>query len=110
MVNFGKVLFLTAAVAAAEICFAESPDWVLKDGSLGRAGRVIEVLDGFGLIKIDTGLQGNLRRGAVCRVVGKDGSVRKVVVVEADGRKSVAMVMSDIKVEKGDAVYITLAN
>lgn len=110
MVNFGKVLFALAVLTVGQPIFAESPEWVLKTTCLQRVNKVLEVRDDLGLVKIDTGSQSNLLTGAVCRVYRNKKHVGDVVVVDSDKTAAVAMITSDIKIEKGDAVYITPAN
>ncbi len=110
MTSFGKVVVFGAVLTAMGIAFAESPDWALKNSYLNRVNRVLETNERLGLIKIDTGSQSNLRRGALCKVYRGKQYIGDVVVVESKKDKSVAMITSDIKIEKGDAVYITPAN
>ena len=110
MAGFGKVVFFFALTAAGLACFAESPEWVLKTNYTNRVNRVSEARDDLGIVRIDTGSQSNLRRGAICKVYRDKKYIGDVVVVESDKTRAVAMVTSDISVEKGDAVYITPAN
>ncbi len=110
MVSFGKVIFLTLVLTFSEICFAESPEWVLKNTYLNRENNVLEVREDLGLIRIDTGSQSNLRRGAFCKVYRGKQYIGDVVIVESEKDKSVAMITSDIEIKKGDVVYITPAN
>lgn len=110
MVTFGKVLFFAAITIVSNLCFAETPEWVLKTSYLNRINRVLEVRDDLGLVRIDTGSQSNLRRGAICKVYRDKEYIGDIVIVESNKTKSVAMITSDIKIEKGDAVYITPAN
>ncbi|MBQ6534152.1 MAG: hypothetical protein IJI37_03195 [Opitutales bacterium] len=110
MANFGKVAFFSALATALGTCFAEAPEWALKTTYLNRANTVVEVREDLGLIKIGTGSQSNLRRGAVCGVYRGKNYIGDVVIVESSKDKAVAMIKSDIKIEKGDAVYITPAN
>ena len=110
MVKFGRVLFFIVVSTASGIIFAESPEWVLKTTYLNRENKVLEVREDLGLVKIDTGLQSNLRRGALCRVYRDKEYIGDVVIIESEKTKSVAMITSDIKIKTGDAVYITPAN
>ena len=110
MVNFGKVLLVCAVAAVGQSIFAESPEWVLKTTYLQRVNKVLEVRDDLGLVKIDTGSQSNLLTGAICRVYRNKQHVGDVVIVDSDKTTAVATIISDIKIEKGDAVYITPAN
>lgn len=109
MAIFGRVIFLLVFFTMG-ICFAESPEWVLKTTYLNRLNKVLEVNEDLGLVKIDTGTQSNLRRGAVCKVYRDKEYIGNVVVIESDKTKAVAMITSDIKIKTGDAVYITPAN
>jgi len=110
MANFGKVIFLSAALAATGMCFAESPDWVLKQLYTKRPMKVAEVYSKLGLVEIDSGSQSNLRSGAFCKIYREGKYVGDVVVVDSNKTKAVAMLTSDITVQKGDAAYITPAN
>lgn len=109
MVTFGRVIFLLV-IFTMGICFAESPEWVLKTTYLNRENKVLTVDEDLGLVRIDTGAQSNLRRGAVCRVYRDKEYIGDVVIIESEKTKAVAMITSDIKIKTGDAVYITPAN
>ena len=110
MATFGRVIFYTVVLSAIGICFAESPEWVLKTTYLNRVNKVLEVNEDLGLVRIDTGSQSNLRRGAVCKVYRGKEYIGNVVIIESEKTRAVAMITSDIKIKTGDAVYITPAN
>lgn len=110
MVKIGRVLFYTVVITAMGISFADSPEWVLKTTYLNRVNKVLEVNEDLGLVRIDTGTQSNLRRGAVCKVYRDKEYIGDVVIIESEKTKAVAMITSDIKIKTGDAVYITPAN
>ncbi len=109
MAKAGKVLFLS--IFSALTCFASSPKWITKDNSFSKEnmGRVVEVIpaENADLVVIDTGLRSNLRIGAVCSVDCPENKTAKVVVVEANRQKSVALVITNNEIPQGAAVYIT---
>lgn len=106
---FGKVLSVFALTML--VSFAEAPRWITKDNCYRaeNRGRVVEVVpsDSADLVVIDTGLQSNVRIGAVCSAASKTGKPGKVVIVEASESKSVGLVITNTEIAKGAEVYIT---
>ncbi len=108
MAGLGKVLFLL--ITSTLLSFA-SPLWITKDNcyDVKNRGKVIEVktAQNADLVVINTGLQSNMRIGAVCSIETQTRKIAKIVIVEASQTKSVGLLITNTEVQKGDAVYIT---
>ena len=109
MERFGKALLMFAC--AMSPCFADAPRWITKDNCYKEENRgiVVEVKPSSNadLVVIDTGLQSNLRIGAVCFAQSKAKEPARVVIVEASEKRSVGLVITNTEIEKGAVVYIT---
>ena len=108
MARLGKVLVLLTI--STLLSFA-SPSWITKDNcyEVKNRGKVIEVktAQNADLVVINTGLQSNIRIGAICSVKTQTGKIAKILIVEASQDKSVGLLITNTEVQKGAAVYIT---
>lgn len=108
MNRLGKVLL--AFVFSTLISFA-TPSWITKDNCYKTQNRakVIKVIaaENADLVVINSGLQSNLRIGAICSIETEMKEPAKVVIVEATQKKCVGLVITNDEIKTGAAVYIT---
>lgn len=110
MAKFGKTLISLVLMAFGFECFAAAPSWVIKNPALTRTA-IIESINKESpadLITIDTGAESKLQIGAVCAISRDGKQLAKVVVIEANADKAVAMVIAEGSIQKGDLVQIIL--
>jgi|GEM_PF-6189393 len=109
MARLGKVLFIS--IFSTVSVFASSPRWITKDNlySTGNRPAVLEVrpAETADLVIINTGLEGNLREGAICLAENPDKTTAKMVIVASKRGRSVGLVISETEVRTGAAVSIT---
>ncbi len=113
MANLGKVLAFGCAVfgIASASVFAAAPLWVLKNSPTSKKARVESVNreSPADLLTINSGGESMLQIGAMCSIFRGNAELAKIVVIEANAGRSVAMVLSGGPVEKGDEVGIVLS-
>ena len=109
--NLG-VSVLALAMLIAPALWGKSPDWVLKGNYANRIVRVSEVVrtEKADIVKVDTGLESNLRIGAVCSVRRNGENVGNIVLVDSSEGVSVGLALDGAEIRKGDSVHITPSN